>query len=86
MSIPDLINGTFELFGGGFVCANIYQIYKDKTVKGIHWGSSIFFTSWGIWNMFYYPMLEQWLSFAGGVFLCVANVVWFLQRLYYHYK
>jgi hypothetical protein len=84
--IPDLINGLFEVFGGVFVVMNVYQIYKDKVVHGIHWGSTIFFTSWGIWNIFYYPHLGQWLSFYGGLFICLANVVWLIQRIYYSRK
>jgi hypothetical protein len=81
--VPDLVNGLFELFGGVFVSMNIYQLYNDKKVNGIHWGSSVFFTSWGIWNIYYYPFLGQWLSFCGGIFICVANIIWFIQRIYY---
>ena len=82
-AIPDLINGSFEFFGGGALVLNIRQLLKDKKVRSIHWGSSIFFTSWGIWNIWYYPFLGQWASFSGGLFLCAANVVWFFLRVRY---
>jgi hypothetical protein len=84
--IPDLLNGTFELFGGWFVIMNIRQLLRDKQVKGIHWGSSIFFTSWGIWNVYYYPHLGQWISFTGGLLIAVANVVWLVLRLHYYQR
>jgi hypothetical protein len=83
MTIPDLINGAFEFFGGVALCANIRQLLRDKQVKGIHWGSTIFFTSWGVWNVYYYPHLDQWVSFWGGLFICAANLVWLGLRLKY---
>lgn len=76
MTIQDTVNGAFESMGGWFIVLNILQILKDRTVKGIHWGTQVFFTSWGIWNVYYYPHLGQWVSFVGGVFLCLSNLVW----------
>lgn len=83
MSLPDLINGAFEACGALALCANIRQLLKDKQVRGIHWGSTIFFTSWGLWNVFYYPHLGQWASFAGGLFIALANIVWLVLRIKY---
>ena len=83
MTIADSINGGFETFGSVAVMMNIAKLLKDKQVKGIHWGSTIFFTSWGLWNLWYYPHLSQWGSFLGGVMLCASNVVWLGLRLYY---
>jgi hypothetical protein len=85
-NLPDIINGSFECFGGVFLCLNIKTLLRDKRVTGIHWGSTIFFTSWGLWNLFYYPHLGQMLSFAGGIFICVANIIWGCLRVYYHYR
>lgn len=82
--IPDIINSIFEAFGGVFVLLNVFKLYKDKKVRGIHWGSTIFFTSWGLWNMWYYPHLHQLASFVGGCFLAGSNVIWFLMRLRYN--
>ncbi len=73
---PDIINGTLELAGASFVCLNIDRILKDETVAGVHWASCVFFTTWGLWNLFYYPSLDQWFSFGGGVVLVIVNVVW----------
>ncbi|WP_321471060.1 hypothetical protein [uncultured Paludibaculum sp.] len=83
MTGPDLINGAFELWGGVFIFLNILQLLRDKQVKGIHWGSSLFFTSWGVWNLWYYPHLGQWASFAGGAVICGLNVVWLFLRIRY---
>jgi hypothetical protein len=42
-----------------------------------------FFSSWGYWNLFFYPALDQWLSFVGGLLLVVANTFWLLQIAYW---
>ena len=84
MMWPDATNGLFECLGGWFVVLNIWKLLKDKQVKGIHWGSTFFFTTWGLWNLWYYPHLGQWVSFAGGVFICTANIVWAVLRIYYN--
>lgn len=80
---PDVINGLFELFGSVMLWRNVYQLYKDKEVKGVHWGPTMFFWAWGLWNLFYYPSLGQWWSFFGGVSIVSANGVWLAQMLRY---
>jgi hypothetical protein len=37
----------------------------------------------GFWNLFYYPHLDQWLSFAGGVLIVLANTVWIAMAVHY---
>jgi len=83
MQIPDLINGTFEFAGGFMLLTNVWQIFKDKVLKGYNPLSTVFFTSWGMWNLFYYPHLGQWYSFAGGVFIVSVNTFWLGQIIYY---
>ena len=80
---PDAINGLFELSGGLFLLRNVIQLYHDKVVRGVHWQPTMFFAAWGIWNLFYYPHLDQWLSFAGGLFIVVVNTIWLVQMIYY---
>lgn len=79
---PDLINGLFELLGGAMIWSNVLRIRKDKLVRGVDWRVTGFFWAWGLWNLFYYPHLDQWLSFAGGTVIVAANCVW----LYYAWK
>ncbi len=86
MQIPDLINGLFEAFGGCMLWLNVRQIIKDKAVKGVHWLSTSFFTLWGYWNIYYYPHLGQWFSFAGGLLIVAGNTVWIILILKYWEK
>jgi hypothetical protein len=83
VAYPDLINGSFEAIGSLLVWLNIRQLYRDKVVRGVHIAPVMFWTAWGYWNIYYYPHLNQWLSFAGGISVVLANSVWVGQMLYY---
>jgi len=76
MHYNDLINGGFELFGGVLLILNVRRILIDKAVAGVSWMPVFFFTSWGVWNLYYYPSLNQWFSFAGGCLIVVVNALW----------
>ena len=80
---PDLINGLFEVGGAILLLGNVRAISRDKEIKGVCWGPTVFFAVWGIWNLFYYPSLEQWFSFAGGLAIVAVNLVWVAQIAYY---
>jgi peptidoglycan biosynthesis protein MviN/MurJ (putative lipid II flippase) len=79
----DLVNGLFELFAGFFVLLHCRRLYIDKQVKGVSLIATIFFTSWGFWNLYYYPWLGQWLSFFGGLAIVSANALWIAMMVYY---
>ena len=85
-SLPDLINGGFELLGGLFIALSIRRVLIDKAVAGVSWLHVSFFTFWGLWNLFYYPHLDQWASFAGGVVIVTTNTVWVALLIYYSRK
>lgn len=80
---PDVINALFELTGAILLSLNVYILYKDKVVKGVHWLPTSFFVSWGVWNLYFYPHLGQWYSFAAGVLLVVVNIIWLCMMFYY---
>ena len=64
MNWADAINAAFE---GGMVFVlgrSVLQLYRDKRVAGLHWSLVAFTTTWGAWNLYYYPSLGQWWSFA----------------------
>lgn len=76
MQTPDLINGGFELFGSLFIVNHIRALCKSKQAYGVSLISTLFFGFWGLWNLYYYPHLSQPLSFAGGIAITLANLVW----------
>lgn len=79
----DIINGFLEFAGGLFLLGNVIRLAKDKQVRGVHWLPTLFFAVWGFWNLYYYPHLDQWVSFSGGLFIVTVNTYWFIQMLYY---
>lgn len=77
MNGPDIINGIlFELGGAASIWLHVWQILKDKRSAGVSKLAVLFFNGWGIWNLYYYPHLHQWWSFAGGLFIVVGNSGW----------
>ncbi len=79
----DMINGTLEFAGGLFILLSVVKLHRDKIVRGVSLVHASFFSVWGYWNLFYYPHLDQWMSFAGGVFIVATNTVWIIQLLYW---
>lgn len=78
----DLINGLFELVGGMLVWLNVRRLLIDRQVKGVSWSAYTFFAGWGVWNLFYYPALHQWISFAGGILLVGASLTWSIVAVF----
>jgi hypothetical protein len=76
MNTPDTVNGLFELLGGLTTWLNIRALMRDKCVRGVDWRLTFFYTAWGLWNLFYYPSLDQWASFVGGVVIVAGNAAW----------
>lgn len=83
MAIPDLINGCYEALGSLFILMSILRLHKDKKVRGVSIIGVAFFMSWGYWNLYYYPSLNQWWSFIGGLFIVISNTFWVGQMIYY---
>ena len=80
----DIINGVFESLAGLFVLMHCRQLYIDKQIRGVSWIATVFFGSWGFWNLYYYPSLNQTFSFAGGILVGLANLTWL--SMMWHYR
>lgn len=73
---PDMINGGFEFAAGVAILNHCFTLWRDRCVAGVSTASVAFFSVWGVWNIFYYPHLDQFWSCAGGVFVTLANTVY----------
>lgn len=80
---PDAMNAIFEFGGALAVLPSILSILKSKQSQGIAVSTALFFTSWGLWNLFYYPFLDQPLSTLGAMVLSAVNIVWLFLILKY---
>jgi len=83
MNIPDIVNGCFEFGASLFQLINVIATYRDKKIRGIRIVPTLFFTSWGIWNLYYYPHLNQIWSFIGGLGIVVTNIIWVVLMIKY---
>lgn len=81
--MQDTINGMFELIGAPFIFLSIMKVYSTKSSKGVNWMHPTYFTAWGVWNLYYYPWLEQWTSFWGCVAITIANIIWVFGLIKY---
>jgi hypothetical protein len=79
----DVVNGSYELLGAPFILLSVIQLAKEKKVHGVSWLHAGFFATWGMWNLYYYPHLEQWFSFVGGIAIVTVNTFWLGQLIYY---
>lgn len=75
---PDMINGMIEFFGCLMALNNCRVLWQAKAVAGVSILSTTFFNVWGVWNLYYYPSLDQWWSFSGGVALVTANTLYII--------
>jgi hypothetical protein len=81
--IPDIVNGSFELGGALTTCLSVRRLWRDRRISGVHWAPTIYFTSWGAWNIWYYPTLGQWFSMLGGIAMAAVNLTWLLSLLWF---
>lgn len=83
MTWPDLTNAGFELCAGFAVLNHCRVLWRARRVEGVSATSTAFFVLWGFWNLYYYPSLGQVASFAAGILIVVANVLWLALMLRY---
>lgn len=82
---PDTINGGFELLAGFFVLNHCRVLHAHKQARGVSLASVLFFTLWGLWNLYYYPSLHQPLSYYGGWFVVAANALYVGMMIGYRF-
>jgi len=83
VTISDTVNGGFEAIGGICIWLNVKRLMRDKSVRGVDWRVTAFFWAWGIWNLFFYPSLNQWASFTGGLVIVAGNFAWLWLAIKY---
>ena len=82
----DSINASFE-FICVFTCwGNVWKLYKDKTVNGVLWTSTLLYVIWGLWHSIYFSVLDQPWSFIGNILSTSGQVVWLMLYFYYKFK
>jgi hypothetical protein len=81
MQVNDVVNGMFECVGGVLLWGSVRKLWEDREVKGVYWPAWLFYGVWGVWNLVYYPSLDQWCGFVGGLVVTTANITWVVSYL-----
>lgn len=82
----DQINAGFEFAGA---CCRAYDcllLYRAKKYSGVHPLSTMFFFSWGAWNLIFFSGLNQPWSLVCSVLMCGANAAWLLLAFFYRHN
>jgi len=82
---PDQINAAFELLASIFILNHCRVLYRDKCAKGVSILSSVFFSAWGFWNIYFYPALDQHFSMYAGLCVVVSNSFYIAMMTYYNH-
>lgn len=83
MTAPDAINAAFEFGSACFGTLNIRAIRRDKKISGVHWGPTAFFFVWGIWNLYFYRVVDAPISYWAGILITLINLTWLAHVGYY---
>lgn len=83
MNTPDQINSLFLSSGAILGLLNVRRVLEDKKIEGVSLWPTVLFTSWGVWDLYYFPHLEQWFSLVGSVLAVIVNISWLSLALYY---
>jgi hypothetical protein len=81
----DQCNAAFE-FIGALLILNHARCGFTYGLSGVSMFSTVIFTLWGVWNLFYYPSLGQYYSFVAGICVIFANVIWINVIIRYRIK
>lgn len=77
----DHVNACFELVGSVLLWLNVRRLWRDRTVLGVSVWPSVFFCTWGLWNLFYYWALHQPVSLAASVGMLAAHFTWLAMAI-----
>jgi uncharacterized membrane protein YfcA len=86
MQTMDLLNACFEAGGSIFILNHARVLLKDKMTKGVSLLSVLFFSCWGIFNMFYYSHLGQNFSWYAGIMVFISNSIYASLIIYFRIK
>jgi len=83
---PDMVNSLVELGGAWFTWRNAWQLFKDKSLSGVYWPTNLFFTLFGVWNLYYYTSIAQPYSFYAAILLTMGNATWVAMAINLRFK
>ena len=83
---PDHINAAFEGGMSLLLLLNIHRLYVDKKLSGVSMWPTVFTSSWGAWNLYFYHHVGQIWSWYAGMAVFATNSAWVVLAVYYAIK
>lgn len=83
MNISDYMNAGFEAGGAAFNILNIRKILIEKEVKGVSLVPTAVFTTWGLFNVYFYSVNHLPISAIAAIAMCLVNATWVFLALKY---
>lgn len=83
---PDYTQAFWELGSACFQLPNVFAIRKSKSISGIHWYATAFFTAWGIYNLWFYTALNLPTAYWAGLAITAVNLLWLGHLCYYAWR
>jgi hypothetical protein len=80
---PDHTQATWEIGAALFGLLNIRAIRKSRSVTGVHWLPTAYFSAWGVYNLWFYAALDLPMSWWAGIGMCAVNLTWLCHLCYY---
>lgn len=80
-----MINGLLEFTGSFFILGHCWAMYNAKDSRAVSLLATLFFFTWGLWNVWFFPAHGLYWSFRGGLFMAAANIAWAWLIIYYRW-
>jgi hypothetical protein len=83
LHLLDFLNSWFEWIASGMVYLNVWTIFKAKKINGVSLFATWYFSALGLFNLFYYSQLHQYISFSAGILVAIGDLIYLYLFLKY---
>ncbi len=84
--LSDITMGLIQVISAGFLSKSVWMLYQAKIVRGVSAVTVAFWVAWGLWDLYYFPSLNQWWAFSGGVIVTLMNALYVGLIVRYNYR
>jgi hypothetical protein len=84
MNHVDVMNFLFGVFASILTYQNVKEAKAHNQIKGMHWYSTAFFTSWASFQMYMYYNIHMYMSMIGNFAILSVDIYWLY--LYWSFK
>lgn len=82
---PDHTQAAWELGSAALCAMNVMAVRRSRSISGVHWLPTAYFTGWGLYNLWFYAALNLPTAWWAGLAITVVNSVWLGHVAYYSF-